>query len=82
MMQTRSTCPYCGVGCGVLIETDGQKIVGIQGDPRHPANFGRLCAQPDKRGGFPCQYADCPYFPPPVPGHFLSIVRSIRLKAN
>lgn len=41
----RSTCCYCGVGCGVLIETDGQKIIGIQGDPQHPANFGRLCTK-------------------------------------
>ncbi|MBS1154131.1 MAG: nitrate reductase [Proteobacteria bacterium] len=41
----RSTCCYCGVGCGVLIETDGQKVIGIQGDPQHPANFGRLCTK-------------------------------------
>ena len=43
--QTRSTCPYCGVGCGVIIEaTDGQ-ITGVRGDPEHPANFGRLCTK-------------------------------------
>ncbi len=41
----RSTCPYCGVGCGVLIETDGRTITGIKGDPEHPANFGRLCSK-------------------------------------
>ena len=41
----RSTCCYCGVGCGVLIETDGRKVIGIQGDPQHPANFGRLCTK-------------------------------------
>ncbi|AOX99510.1 nitrate reductase [Jeongeupia sp. USM3] len=42
---TKSTCCYCGVGCGVLIESDGEKITGIQGDPSHPANFGRLCTK-------------------------------------
>ncbi|HEX8978184.1 MAG TPA: molybdopterin-dependent oxidoreductase [Parasulfuritortus sp.] len=45
MPEVRSTCPYCGVGCGVLIETDGARIVGVRGDPEHPANQGRLCAK-------------------------------------
>ena len=45
MSETRSTCPYCGVGCGVIIETDGQHITGVRGDPDHPANFGRLCTK-------------------------------------
>ncbi|GAA4402931.1 nitrate reductase [Quisquiliibacterium transsilvanicum] len=43
--ETRSTCPYCGVGCGVLVESDGQRITGVRGDPEHPANFGRLCTK-------------------------------------
>ncbi|GAA4333354.1 nitrate reductase [Variovorax defluvii] len=43
--ETRSTCPYCGVGCGVLIESDGAHITGVRGDPDHPANFGRLCTK-------------------------------------
>jgi len=43
--QTRSTCPYCGVGCGVIIESAGTQIVGVRGDPDHPANFGRLCSK-------------------------------------
>jgi assimilatory nitrate reductase catalytic subunit len=43
--STRSTCPYCGVGCGVIIESVGQQIVGVKGDPDHPANFGRLCTK-------------------------------------
>ena len=43
--ETRATCPYCGVGCGVLIEHDGARITGVRGDPAHPANFGRLCAK-------------------------------------
>ena len=43
--ETRSTCPYCGVGCGVIIETSGSQITGVRGDPDHPANFGRLCSK-------------------------------------
>ena len=42
-METRSTCPYCGTGCGVIVEHDGQRIHGVRGAPDHPANFGRLC---------------------------------------
>lgn len=45
MTETRSTCPYCGVGCGVIIESDGTQITGVRGDPDHPANFGRLCTK-------------------------------------
>ncbi|WP_062366411.1 nitrate reductase [Variovorax paradoxus] len=45
MEETRSTCPYCGVGCGVIIESDGAQITGVRGDPDHPANFGRLCTK-------------------------------------
>ncbi|MEO9683688.1 MAG: nitrate reductase [Tateyamaria sp.] len=40
-MSTCTTCPYCGVGCGVLASPDGT----IKGDPNHPANFGRLCSK-------------------------------------
>jgi assimilatory nitrate reductase catalytic subunit len=43
--ETRSTCPYCGVGCGVIIESRGAQITGVRGDPDHPANFGRLCSK-------------------------------------
>ena len=42
---TRSTCPYCGVGCGVLIDSEGGRITRVRGDPEHPANFGRLCSK-------------------------------------
>ncbi|MBC5767185.1 nitrate reductase [Ramlibacter albus] len=45
MTETRSTCPYCGVGCGVIIESDGAQVTGVRGDPDHPANFGRLCTK-------------------------------------
>ncbi|MFK3707118.1 molybdopterin-dependent oxidoreductase [Klebsiella sp. NPDC088457] len=45
MTETRTTCPYCGVGCGVLarVEADGQ--VSVRGDGQHPANLGRLCVK-------------------------------------
>ena len=42
---TPSTCSYCGVGCGVLIESEASRITGVRGDPAHPANFGRLCSK-------------------------------------
>ena len=45
MTETRSTCPYCGVGCGVVIQSQGGRITGVRGDPDHPANFGRLCTK-------------------------------------
>ncbi|WP_137918925.1 nitrate reductase [Hydrogenophaga sp. 2FB] len=44
-ITTRSTCPYCGVGCGVLIESKGSQITAVRGDPQHPANFGKLCTK-------------------------------------
>jgi assimilatory nitrate reductase catalytic subunit len=43
--ETRSTCPYCGVGCGVLLRPDAQDGLAVRGDPDHPANFGRLCSK-------------------------------------
>src|SRR5688572_10761714 len=42
---TRTTCPYCGVGCGVLASRRPGGEVEIKGDPDHPANFGRLCSK-------------------------------------
>ena len=45
MKETKSTCPYCGVGCGVIVESDGLQITGVRGDPEHPANLGRLCTK-------------------------------------
>ena len=45
LKETRSTCPYCGVGCGVVIASQGDQITGVRGDPDHPANFGRLCTK-------------------------------------
>jgi assimilatory nitrate reductase catalytic subunit len=42
---TRTTCPYCGVGCGVLAEQRSDGAYAVRGDPEHPANFGRLCSK-------------------------------------
>jgi formate dehydrogenase major subunit len=48
--ETRSTCPYCSVSCGVIIHTQGDKarnakpfVVHVEGDPDHPINQGSLC---------------------------------------
>jgi len=48
--ETRSTCPYCAVGCGVLIYTIGDRaknvtpqVIHVEGDPDHPTNRGTLC---------------------------------------
>ncbi len=43
--ETHSACCYCGVGCGVIIETSDGRVSGVRGDPEHPANFGRLCTK-------------------------------------
>ncbi|MGE0232796.1 MAG: molybdopterin-dependent oxidoreductase [Flavobacteriaceae bacterium] len=40
-----TTCPYCGVGCGVLATRETNGGITIAGDPNHPANFGRLCSK-------------------------------------
>jgi assimilatory nitrate reductase catalytic subunit len=45
LRATRTTCAYCGVGCGVLATPDGRGGAAISGDPEHPANFGRLCSK-------------------------------------
>jgi formate dehydrogenase major subunit len=48
--ETRSTCPYCAVACGVIIYTAGDKaknvtphVIHVEGDPDHPVNRGTLC---------------------------------------
>src|SRR3954467_7128571 len=45
LRATKTTCPYCGVGCGVLATPDGRGGAAIAGDPDHPANFGKLCSK-------------------------------------
>ena len=44
-MSVKTTCCYCGVGCGVLVDTHEGQITGVRGDPDHPANRGRLCSK-------------------------------------
>ena len=44
-METRSTCCYCGTGCGVIVDSDGTSVTAVRGDPTHPANFGKLCTK-------------------------------------
>lgn len=50
--DTKTTCPYCGVGCGVIVKTQGEgssrKIIQVVGDPDHPANYGKLCSKGSK----------------------------------
>jgi assimilatory nitrate reductase catalytic subunit len=41
----RTTCPYCGVGCGVSGTAGEARSLAVAGDPAHPANFGRLCSK-------------------------------------
>lgn len=42
---TCTTCPYCGVGCGIEVTVNSGRDITIKGDPAHPANFGRLCSK-------------------------------------
>ncbi len=41
----KSVCPYCGVGCGVLVGNKDGRVLRVRGDPNHPANFGLLCGK-------------------------------------
>jgi sulfite reductase (NADPH) flavoprotein alpha-component len=41
----RSVCPYCGVGCGIVMQVEDNRVVKVTGDKAHPANFGRLCTK-------------------------------------
>lgn len=41
----RTTCPYCGVGCGVLASVNATEVLSVKGDPEHSANFGKLCSK-------------------------------------
>jgi assimilatory nitrate reductase catalytic subunit len=43
--KTRTTCPYCGVGCGLVVRRESDGAIGVAGDPAHPANQGRLCSK-------------------------------------
>jgi len=43
--QTTTICPYCSVGCGILVQTKDGKVVNTEGDPDHPINEGTLCSK-------------------------------------
>ncbi len=43
--EYKTVCPYCGVGCGVILETGGGKVLDVRGDPDHPSNKGKLCSK-------------------------------------
>lgn len=41
--ETTTICPYCSVGCGMIVHTLGGNIINVEGDPDHPINEGALC---------------------------------------
>lgn len=41
----RSVCPYCGVGCGIVMQVEDNRVIKVTGDKTHPTNFGRLCTK-------------------------------------
>ena len=43
--QTTTICPYCAVGCGIIVHTIESKVVNTEGDPDHPINEGALCSK-------------------------------------
>lgn len=45
LSTVKTTCPYCGVGCGVQVTAQPGGQIEVSGDPDHPANFGRLCSK-------------------------------------
>ena len=45
MTQAKTTCPYCGVGCGVTATIEAGTLSAVEGDREHPANYGRLCVK-------------------------------------
>ncbi|AJX36243.1 bifunctional nitrate reductase/sulfite reductase flavoprotein subunit alpha [Burkholderia oklahomensis] len=43
--SVKTVCPYCGVGCGMVLHVEDGEVVKVSGDTEHPANFGRLCTK-------------------------------------
>lgn len=54
--ETTTICPYCGVGCGIIVHTRDGRVVNTEGDPDHPINQGALCP----KGGSLSQLSDNP----------------------
>jgi formate dehydrogenase major subunit len=44
-VKTTTICPYCGVGCGIVVYQKDGKIINVEGDPEHPINEGSLCSK-------------------------------------
>ncbi len=45
IQQVKSVCPYCGVGCGIVMQVADNQVVKVSGDKLHPANRGKLCTK-------------------------------------
>jgi formate dehydrogenase major subunit len=43
--QTTTVCPYCSVGCGIIVHAKDGKVINTEGDPDHPINEGTLCSK-------------------------------------
>lgn len=43
--ETLTICPYCSVGCGIIVHTQDGKVINVEGDPDHPINEGSLCSK-------------------------------------
>ena len=43
--ETTTICPYCGVGCGIIVSARNGKVINTEGDPDHPINKGSLCSK-------------------------------------
>lgn len=43
--ETTTVCPYCAVGCGLIVHARGDEVINTEGDPDHPINRGTLCSK-------------------------------------
>ncbi len=43
--ETVTICPFCAVGCGIIVHTQNGKVINTEGDPDHPINEGTLCSK-------------------------------------
>jgi formate dehydrogenase major subunit len=43
--ETTTICPFCAVGCGIIVHTQNGKVINTEGDPDHPINEGTLCSK-------------------------------------
>ena len=43
--RTTTICPYCSVGCGIIVHTENGKVINTEGDPDHPISEGTLCSK-------------------------------------